>query len=263
MILEKILRYKKKLVIQEKKETPMEALIAECKNSEEPRDFKKALGKEGKISIIGEIKKASPSKGIIRRDFDPVAIGRQYEKNGLDAISIITEDHFFSGNNAYIKKVKAVTTAPLLRKDFIVDPYQLYQSKALGADAVLLIAAALTQKELMDFQRSAKEMGLHCLVEVHNKEELERVLDTGTEIIGINNRDLATFETRLDTTKVLRNHIPKEKIVVSESGINTGLDMAYLQGLKVDAVLVGEGLMRAKSIEEKLQELGGVNHVKN
>lgn len=257
MILDEITAYKRKKVEEEKQQLPMSLLLKQLKNIEAPKNFKKALKRETGLSIIAEVKKASPSKGIIREDFHPLEIVDLYEKNKVEAISVLTEDKFFQGSPQYLKEIRRNTSLPLLRKDFIIDSYQIYQSKFLGADAILLIAAILTGKQLIDFQKIAMKMGLYCLVEVHTQEEVKKVLETEADIIGINNRNLKTFETTLDTTKELMAMIPKEKIIISESGIHGRRDMEFLEELEVDGVLIGEGLMRASCIGEKLRELRG------
>ncbi|MFT9496719.1 indole-3-glycerol phosphate synthase TrpC [Anaerosolibacter sp.] len=257
MILDEIVAYKKKRLEQEKLQTSMDILLRSLKDRKAAIDFKGALKKCGGLRIIAEVKKASPSKGIIREDFHPLAIAEQYEINKVQAISVLTEDKFFQGNVQYLQQIRENTLLPLLRKDFMIDPYQIYESKVLGADAILVIAAILTDKELVTFQRIAKEIGLYCLVEVHTQEELERVLGTEAEIIGINNRNLKTFETTLETTEKLMKMIPKGKIIISESGIHERKDMEFLEKLGIDGVLIGEGLMRAASIGEKLKELRG------
>ncbi|PAB59498.1 indole-3-glycerol phosphate synthase TrpC [Anaeromicrobium sediminis] len=257
MILDKIVAYKKKKVDMEKKIFSLHKIISKIERCNETRDFKKSIKRKKELSIIAEIKKASPSKGIIREDFDPISIGKSYEKNKVEAISVLTEDKFFQGQDYYLSEIKKTTTIPLLRKDFIIDPYEIYQSKALGADAILLIVGILSKKELIHFQKIAKDIGLQCLVEVHDKFQLDMALDTQGEIIGINNRNLKTFKTNLETTEKLIEFIPKDKVIVSESGINTRDDMKFLKELGVDGVLIGESLMRAKSIGEKLISLRG------
>ncbi|SES88976.1 indole-3-glycerol phosphate synthase [Natronincola peptidivorans] len=259
MILDKIVAYKKKKVAEEKEDLNISSILTEIQEVEVPRDFKKVLRQNSQLSIIAEIKKASPSKGVIKEDFDPVEMAVIYEKNKVEAISVLTEDKFFQGNNEYLRQVRKITTVPLLRKDFIIEEYQIYQSKLLGADAILLIAAILTKNQLIAFQKTAKEIRLACLVEVHSQQELEMVLETEAEIIGINNRNLNTFETNLKTTEKLIHAIPREKIIISESGIHHSGDMEFLQELGVNGVLIGEGLMKAASIEGKIQELRGVS----
>lgn len=241
MILDDIVAYKAKQLQEEKKFKTLKELessIQEIKS----RDFKGELSKAG-INIIAEIKKASPSKGIIKEDFDPVKIAKVYEKINIDAISVLTEKHFFKGSDDYIKLVKEVTTKPVLRKDFIIDEYQLFQAKYIGADAVLLITAVLGEK-LKNFYKLAQELGLHCLIEVHNREELETALEAGGNIIGVNNRDLRDFSVDIKNTEKLIKYMPEETIIVSESGIKTPEDILYLKSIGVKAVLIGETFMR-------------------
>lgn len=254
MILDKIVAYKKIKVKMEKELTPINQLLWKLEKSKATRSFKKALQKDG-LSIIAEIKKASPSKGIIKKSFNPKEIAKAYTENKAEAISVLTEDKFFKGDTSYLNKVRNITTAPLLRKDFIIDPYQIYQSKVLGADAILLIASILSKNELIKFREIATSIGLCCLTEVHNRTQLEAALEADSEIIGINNRNLKTFETSLLTTQNLIKHIPESKITISESGINTRQDMKFLESLDVNGVLIGESFMRSSSIKDKFAEL--------
>ncbi|MCK9267480.1 MAG: indole-3-glycerol phosphate synthase TrpC [Alkaliphilus sp.] len=256
MILNKIVEYKKERIKDEKARMSLKTLIKRLYLTEPSRDFKESFT-DNKLSIIGEIKKASPSKGIIKEDFCPRQIARIYDENKVDAISVLTEDKFFKGSNLYLKQVRKVTNLPILRKDFIIDSFQIYQSKVLGTDAILLISTILTKRQLTDFQKIAKVLGLCCLVEVHNKEELDIVLETDAEIIGINNRNLRDFTTDIRNTEDLIKFIPNNKIVISESGINSQKDMDYLKSLGVSGVLIGESLMKAQCIGEKLRELRG------
>lgn len=257
MILDEIVACKRKKLEEEKQQVSINYLLKGLKNYRPPKDFAGAMKKEGGLSIIAEVKKASPSKGIIRQDFHPLEIAEQYEINKVEAVSVLTEDKFFQGSPEYLHEISRKNSLPLLRKDFIIDPYQIYQSKLLGADVILLIAGILTSKQLAAFQNIAKEIGLYSLIEVHSLRELEMVLETEAKIIGINNRDLKTFKTSLETTEKLIKIIPKDKIVISESGIHERSDMVFLEGLGVDGVLIGEGLMRANSIGDKLRELRG------
>lgn len=256
MILDKIALSRRKKVEIEKSIISIEDLKKQITNVD-TRDFKRAIKRKGRLNIIGEVKKASPSKGIIREDFDPIAIGRVYDENQIDAISVLTEEEFFLGKGEYLYLIKKETRVPILRKDFIIDLYQVYQSKVLGADAILLIAALLTKKELVEFQKVAKDINLQCLVEVHNLKELEKVLKTQVEIIGVNNRNLNTFEVKIETTEKLIHHIPKDMVVVSESGISKRKDIEYLESIGVDGVLIGESFMNSESIEYKIKELRG------
>ncbi|SHJ66113.1 indole-3-glycerol phosphate synthase [Geosporobacter subterraneus DSM 17957] len=258
MILDKIIRQKRLTIEKEKMKMPLHRIFSILEEGRQPLDFKRVLKNKSGLSIIAEVKRASPSRGVIREDFNPLDIARIYHQNKVEAISVLTEEDFFQGSSQYLSQIRRGTDIPLLRKDFIIEPYQIYQSKALGADAILLITAVLSIEELILFQRSAKEIGLQCLVEVHNQKELEVALEADAEIIGINNRDLKTFETDLETTADLMKKMPKGKIIVSESGIHTREDMKYLESLGVDGVLIGESLMRADSIGDKIRELRGV-----
>lgn len=242
MILDKIVAHKKIQLEIEKRETPQCQLEAALGDLGDIRDFKGALAREG-LSIIAEIKKASPSKGVLREDFDEVIIGSCYEQLGVDAVSILTEREFFKGSDIYIKEVKQVNRKPILRKDFILDEYQLFQARAIQADAVLLIAGVLGSR-LREFYLLASRLGLSSLVEVHDEQELERALQADCEIIGINNRNLKDFSVDIRTTESLMRRIPKGKIIVSESGISSEEDIRFLKDLGVDGILVGETFMK-------------------
>ncbi|AOT69259.1 indole-3-glycerol phosphate synthase TrpC [Geosporobacter ferrireducens] len=257
MILDKIIRKKKQVVEAEKMKMPLYRMFSGLEAERQCLDFKQAIKSKLGLSMIAEVKRASPSKGIIREDFNPLEIARSYQQNKAEAISVLTEEHFFQGSSRYLSEIRRFADIPLLRKDFIIDPYQIYQSKALGADVILLVAAALCTKELVLFQKIAAEIGLQCLVEVHNQEELDIAVEAQAEIIGINNRSLKTFDTDIETTAHLINKIPKGKTIISESGIHTRADMKYLEKLGVDGVLIGESLMRASSIRDKMRELRG------
>jgi indole-3-glycerol phosphate synthase len=244
MILDDIVAFKEKQLKEIKQKVTMEQIIELSlkRDINTIRDFKGALNKE-KISIISEIKKASPSRGIIKEDFDVEKIAKVYEEIDIDAVSVLTETEFFKGSPENINIAKKVCSKPMLRKDFVIDEYQVYEAKAIGGDGILLIAAIL-KNDLKRFYDLAKSIGLHPLVEVHNKEELGLALDADCDIIGINNRDLKTFKENLKTTESLIKYIPKDKIVVSESSIKTPEDIVYLKGLGVKAVLIGETFMR-------------------
>jgi indole-3-glycerol phosphate synthase len=210
------------------------------------------------VKLIAEVKKASPSRGIIRAEFNPVEIARIYAGGGAAAISVLTEPDHFQGRLEYLVEIKTALknrNIPLLRKDFIIDPYQIYQSRAYGADCLLLIAAVLEPNELTDLLSLSHQLGMQCLVEVHNEEELAVALESDAEIIGINNRDLNTFVVDINTTKCLKTLIPAGGLVVSESGIKNRRDMQKLNGWGVDAALVGEALMAAPDIAAKMREL--------
>jgi len=223
------------------------------------RDFTAAVGRSGQVNVIGEVKKASPSAGVIRADFDPVAIASTYAAHGAAAISVLTDVDYFQGSLAYLTAVRRAVAVPVLRKDFVLDRYQLLEARAAGADAALLIAECLPGARLAALQREAVDLGLHTLVELHDAEELPRVLDCGAKVIGINNRDLRTFTTRLEHTLDLLAKIPADRMVVSESGIRTHADLQRLGAAGARAVLVGESLMRAADIGAALDELRGVS----
>ncbi|MCO7137538.1 indole-3-glycerol phosphate synthase TrpC [[Clostridium] leptum] len=225
-----------------------------------PLDFAGSLKLAEKMSIIAEVKKASPSKGVIRSVFNPTDIANSYLRSDVQAMSILTEEDYFQGNDAYLQSIRAISPIPLLRKDFIISEYQIYEAYLLGADAILLIAAILDQRQLVQFQHVADSLGLSCLVEVHDKEELERVLDTEAPVVGINNRNLRTFEVTLRTCESLIPHIPKERCIVAESGIGTAQDVRLLRSMGADAILVGETFMRSDDIPKAVQMLRGEIH---
>jgi len=260
-ILEEIYKHKLSEVAENKRRVSLETLKEQCKKRQRTRLFGAALKSSANIRIIAEIKKASPSLGIIREDFNPVEIARIYEAGGAAAISVLTEEKFFQGSLSYLTDVKKSVNLPILRKDFIIDTYQIYEARSAGADAILLIAALLSKEEIQHYLELAGELGMDCLVEVHSETELKKVLQTNAHIIGINNRDLATFNTDLGTTLRLRPIIPAGKIVVSESGIKSRANVEKLMKGGVDAILVGETLMKSDDISTKLRELLGIfNH---
>lgn len=220
------------------------------------RDFKSAIKRNGEnIKLIAEIKKASPSKGVIRKDFDLIEIASIYDKKNVSAISVLTEEDYFQGHLSYIKVVKDITSKPILRKDFIFDEYQIYESSVNHADAILLIAAILNKNQAKEYMHIAKELGLYVLFEVHDEDDLEKALFINADIIGINNRNLKTLKIDLTNTLRLRKDIPEGKIVVSESGIGSRDDVIRLIEAKVDAMLIGTSLMRAEDIGKKIDEL--------
>jgi len=218
------------------------------------RAFRRALKRsDGKVAVIAEVKKASPSAGVIAESFDPVAIAKNYERAGADAISVLTDEKFFQGRLSHLVDIRGAVSLPVLRKDFVIDEIQIAEAAAAGADAILLIAAALQQKQLVDLLSAAAKYELEVLVEVHTLGELGRALDAGAEIIGINNRDLATFEADLSVTEKLSEEVPNELVLVSESGIKTSDDVARVKVCGVDAVLIGEALMRGELSIRDLQ----------
>ena len=252
-ILNRIVADKKEEVKREKKKTSV-SLLKERISQQKPLDFAAALKGEG-LKLIAEVKKASPSKGVLCNDYRPVETAMTYAKNGAAAISVLTEAKYFQGSLEHLAAIREKVNIPLLRKDFIFDEYQIYESAAYGADAILLITAMLEKETLERFLELSENLKLGCLVEAHNEDELFKAMLAGAKIIGINNRDLYTFETNTNTTRRLRMLIPPEIIVVSESGINNRDDIKKMKECKVDAVLVGEALMTAKDIPAKMKEL--------
>ncbi|GIW81405.1 MAG: indole-3-glycerol phosphate synthase [Gemmatales bacterium] len=255
-ILAKIVANTRREVEQAQREIPSAALQRLAEQAEPPRDFFSALKKPG-LQLIAEVKKASPSAGVLRRDFDPVAIARIYEQHQASAISVLTDSAFFQGSLAYLRAIRGAVGLPLLRKDFIIDRYQLLQARANGADAVLLIAEVLEGNELAELLKETRDSGMEALVELYEPANLPRVIDSGARIIGINNRNLRTFETRLEHTLDLLPKLPKEVCIVSESGIRSRADIERLESAGVDAVLIGETFMRAEDIGSKVDELLG------
>jgi indole-3-glycerol phosphate synthase len=222
------------------------------------RDFRGALEKRRGVQIIAEVKKASPSAGVLRPDFEPVAIACTYQEHGAACISVLTDEPFFQGHLSYLTRIRSAVSRPLLRKDFILDRYQLLQARLAGADAVLLIAEILDDTQLNRLQFQAAELGLQTLVEVHDRPNLKRVLNSGARLIGINNRDLRSFATRLEHTLELAAGLPPDVCLVSESGIRNRADIERLQAGGVQAVLIGETLMRSADIAATLDELCGI-----
>jgi len=258
MILDKIRAYKRKEVAENKRLVSIESLKERCKDIPEAVKSGPALKKDdNKIKLIAEVKRASPSAGIIREDFNYINIAMKYEAGGAYAISVLTDKEFFKGDIKYLSEIKNTVNLPVLRKDFIIDPYQIYEARAAGADLVLLIARILTKEKIDAFLTLSYKLGMECLVEVHDNGELEKVMETEAAIIGINNRNLDTFETNLETTLQLCYRIPADKIIVSESGIKTRAEVLILEEAGIDAILIGESLMRSNDISRKITELFG------
>ena len=261
MFLETIVKNKKAEVVDLKREDPLELLMERMPESPPLRDFKGALristtaGEKTTTRIIAEVKKASPSKGVIREDFNPVELACTFEENGAAALSVLTDKKYFQGNIEYLASIKRATFIPVLEKDFIIDPYQIYQARVCGADAVLLIAAILTDDLLADYLALTEELGISALVEVHTLDELQRVLPLNPHIIGINNRNLTTFEVTTKTSHELLSYIPEGTIVVSESGIDSRKEITSLRERGVHAFLIGEALMKEPDAGKKLREL--------
>lgn len=248
MILDKIVQVKQIEIDNHKSVCPLPELLTAIEGSPVTRDFYAALKTGSELKLIAEVKKASPSKGIIRPDFEPVSLAQSYCQGGAAAISVLTDEQFFQGSLSYLGLIREHVALPLLRKDFILDPYQLYQSRAAGADSVLLIARILSQGQLTEYISLARELGMEPLVEIHSREDLAKSLEAGAKIIGINNRDLATFQTDLGLTLELAKDIPKDCLIVSESGIREPEDLRLLAGAGVKAVLVGEALAREEDV---------------
>ncbi|MHB1000642.1 MAG: indole-3-glycerol phosphate synthase TrpC [Armatimonadota bacterium] len=260
MILDKIIADKRPEVDLRKAQVPKEQMAQYAREASPALDFAAALRRpsgDTRMRLIAEVKKASPSKGLIRPDFDPVEIAKTYERSGASSISVLTDEKYFQGHLDYLKAIRANVNIPLLRKDFIVDPYQIFEARAAGADAILLIVAVLSSAEISEYMNLASELGMASLVETHTAEEMETALSTGAKIIGINNRNLQTFEVSLDTTLELAKMVPDGCILVSESGIFTRADVETLLDAEIDAILVGESLMRTADPADKVRELLG------
>ena len=256
MILQTIIENKKDEVARQKQILPLAELRQMLADRPPTRDFAGSIRGRG-CAVIAEVKRSSPSKGRIRDDFNPVAIARTYEENGASAVSVLTERKFFEGRAAYVPQIGKAVNVPILRKDFIIDPYQIVETRVLGGDALLLIARLLEAGKLLDFIGLASELGLAALVEVHDEEDLGKAVAAGARLVGINNRDLETFRTDLDVSVRLARRVPKGVTVVSESGINRRGDIVRLMDAGIRAFLVGESLMREKDIGKKLRELLG------
>jgi indole-3-glycerol phosphate synthase len=255
-MLDKIIAQKRQEIEQRKKESTINYLQQRIAQQKPTLDLALAL-KGDHIRLIAEVKQASPSRGMLIPNFNPIELAQTYAEGSAAAISVLTEENYFMGSIEHLAEIKEVVGLPLLRKDFIFDPYQVYESRAYGADALLLIAAILNQEQLKELVSLSDSLGLRCLVEVHNKGEVERAILSEAEIIGINNRDLNTFTIDITTTRRLRPLIPQERIVVSESGIKNKRDIEKLGKWGVDAVLVGEALVTASDIPTKMKELIG------
>jgi indole-3-glycerol phosphate synthase len=256
-ILQRIVASKRAEIAAAKEKTPAYDLEKRVAGAPPVRSFRQALEKGPGLGIIAEVKKASPSAGILRAAFDPLAIAQIYETAGANAISVLTDEPFFQGKLGYLTAIRDIVAVPILRKDFILDPYQILEARVAGADAVLLIAEILGSEELPALLTKIHELGMQALVELYDPENLSRVVDNGAGIIGVNNRNLRTFETRLENTLDLLPHMPKDACVVSESGIRTRADMTRLEKAGVKAVLIGETFMKAPDIAGKLRELRG------
>ena len=257
-ILKTILSRKAEEIAERRGRLSLQALREQAALVDSPRGFAGALRAKlaaGLPAVIAEIKKASPSRGLLRENFDPPAIARSYERHGAACLSVLTDADFFQGCETFLQQARAACGLPVLRKDFMIDPYQIYEARAIGADCILLIVAALDDAALRDLAQLAVELHMDVLVEVHDAGELQRALALDTPLIGINNRNLRSFETRLETTLNLLEHIPADRIIITESGIHTRDDVALLRGRDVNAFLVGEAFMRAPDPGEALAQL--------
>ncbi|QDS89289.1 Indole-3-glycerol phosphate synthase [Rosistilla ulvae] len=256
-ILDTIIAKKHEELAAAKRVRPIEQLEALAAAAAAPLDFHAALAATDEVRLIAEVKKASPSAGIIREDFDPVAIATTYANSGAACISVLTDESFFQGNLEFLRQIRAAVQIPLLRKDFIIDRYQLLEARAAGADCVLLIAECLSAEQLITLHRQAGELGLQTLIEFYDDENLPAVLATEGRLIGVNNRDLRTFHTDLGHTIRMRSQIPADRLLVGESGIRTNEDVKSLGAAGVKAILVGESLMRQSDIGQAVRTLLG------
>ncbi len=256
-VLTEIVETKRREVAAAKATVSLTDLRRRCADLPPCRGFEQAIRTATGVAVIAEVKKASPSAGVIRPDFDPEVIARTYERHGASCLSVLTDEQYFQGHLSYMTAARAAVSIPVLRKEFVIDSYQLAEARAAGADAVLLIAECLPGDELNQFNAAARELGLDVLIELHDADQLPRVLATGATLVGVNNRDLRTFTTRLERTLHLLPHFPPTVAVVSESGIRTHADLTRLQAAGVRAVLVGESLMRAADIGAALDALRG------
>lgn len=259
-ILRKILQRKREEVAQRSVAVPLRELVQRLHSGPAVRGFARALRQsvaEGRSAVIAEIKKASPSKGVLRESFDPAAIAGSYQKGGASCLSVLTDIDFFQGADEYLQQARAACSLPVLRKDFVLDPYQVYEARALGADCILLIVAALDDGVLLELLQLAENLGMDALVEVHDAAEMERALATPAPLIGVNNRSLRTFDTSLQTTLALLPGFPPDRLLVTESGIHTREDVQLMRSNGVHAFLVGEAFMKADDPGQRLAELFG------
>ncbi len=257
-ILRKIIDRKREEVAARQKQDSVGSLEQRIAEQTPPRGFARALQARvaaAEPAVIAEVKKASPSKGVIRADFQPALIAASYQAGGASCLSVLTDVDFFQGADAYLQQARAACGLPVLRKDFTIDPYQVTEARAIGADAILLIVAALEDDQMQELARTAREVGVDVLVEVHDRAELDRALELDTFLIGINNRDLHTFDTRLETTLELLPYVPADHLVVTESGIHTAEDVALMRNHQVYGFLVGEAFMRAPEPGDKLRDM--------
>lgn len=262
-ILQKILHHKAKEITERARQFPLRTLCQQVEKAPAIRGFMNAISqriKREQPAVIAEIKKASPSKGLLRPNFHPAILARSYQKGGATCLSVLTDQRFFQGSETHLLEVRSACQLPVLRKDFIIDPYQIYEARALGADCILLIVAALKETLMRELAQLAESLNMDILVEVHNEEELEQALKLNTPLIGINNRNLRSFETQLETTLSLLSYVPANHIVITESGIHTPADVKMMRQAGVHAFLVGEAFMKAEQPGAKLAELFRLAH---
>lgn len=257
MILARIIEQKKKEIEAAKERVPLEGLQADLSLLPEGRNFLASITRPHRINLIAEVKMSSPSGGILREDFSPAMIAEIYEHSGAAAISVLTDKEFFGGDNSHIGEVRQAVSLPVLRKDFIIDEYQIYESKAIGSDAFLLIADILSVEELSRFVSLGQELKMDMIVEVHSEEDLEKALKVEPPIIGINNRNLHTFKVNLEITPRLMRSIPRHNVVVSQSGIKSYEDVMFLKSVGINTVLIGEAFMKSEDIGAKVKEIMG------
>jgi indole-3-glycerol phosphate synthase len=254
-VLDKIVQHKRSEVARAKAERPIGQILSRLDDAPPVRGFLQALKSTAAPALIAEIKKASPSAGIIRENFDPLAIAQTYESAGAACLSVLTDEFFFQGHLSYLEQIRRGVHIPVMRKEFIIDRYQIAEARSVGADCVLLIAECLTAHELTDLYDYCRELGMDALIELYHAENVDRVLATGCQLVGVNNRDLATFQTSLEQTYSIREQIPASIMLVSESGIRTHDDIARLRAADVGAVLVGESLMKQPDIASAVKTL--------
>lgn len=259
-ILQKILQRKREEITERSRKVSVDELKTRIKSASAPRGFIASIENkinQGKTGIIAEIKKASPSKGVIRENFNPVEIARSYEQHGAACLSVLTDRDFFQGHEEYLQQARAATSLPVIRKDFIIDPYQVYEARAINADCILLIVAALDDAQLNTLLALAHELRMDVLMEVHDRDEMTRAIASGARLIGVNNRNLRTFDVSLQNTLGMLDMVPADRILVTESGIHTPQDVKLMRDHKVHAFLVGEAFMRAENPGAKMAELFG------
>ncbi len=259
-ILQKILQRKREEIAERSEKLSLQDLTALAQDADAPRGFIAAIENkiaQGEAAVIAEIKKASPSKGLLRENFVPADIAQSYASHGAACLSVLTDADYFQGSEEYLQQARAACELPVIRKDFIIDPYQVVEARAINADCILLIVAALDDEPLQSLLAQAHELGMDVLMEVHDREEMQRALNTDARLIGINNRNLRTFDTTLDTTLGMLDMVPDDRILVTESGIHTPADVKRMRDNQVHAFLVGEAFMRAEEPGEKLAELFG------